>query len=267
MIRETGNPRGFTLLELLAAMTIFLIICAAMFGLLQLSQQKFSSESQMSGAFQEARLGIDQVVRDINISGYPAKNMFSQPANAASYAVGPVAWDPGYLPNTDCQIGACTTPGDFDVILETDFSGTGAGVSWIRYRLPANETTLYRGVVPKTAGTDPVAATSAAGVMVPLVSNVVNNPAALPAAAQAQIVAQYPTVFPGGAPRPLFQYSCQTPTGSQLCTSGAAAGYNAPRYISDIDVTLIVMTQSPDAQTLQLKVMELSGRGHRLNPN
>jgi hypothetical protein len=245
----------------MAAMAIFLIICAAMFGLLQLSQQKYSSESQMSGAFQEARLGIDQIVRDINISGYPARNMFSKPVSSASYAQGPVAWDPGY-PNADCQIGACTTPSDYDVIVETDI-GDGNGVSWIRYTLTG--TTLYRGVVQKTAGADPVTAAAATGVMVPLVSNVVNNPAALPAEAQAQLVAQYPAVFPAGAPRPLFQYSCATPSGSQPC-SLAPTTYNAPRLVSDVDVTLIVMTQTPDMQTQQLHVMELSGRGHRSNP-
>jgi hypothetical protein len=246
----------------MAAMAIFLIICAAMFGLLQLSQQKYSSESQMSGAFQEARLGIDQIVRDINISGYPARNMFSKPLSSASYAVGPVAWDPGYSSSTDCLVGStCTTPGDYDAIVETDL-GDG-NVSWIRYTLTG--TTLFRGVVQKTAGADPLTATAAAGVMVPLVSNVVNNPAALSADAQAQLIAQYPAIFPAGAPRPLFQYSCATPAGSQLCTLAPTA-YNAPRLVSDVDVTLIVMTQTPDAQTQQLHVMELSGRGHRSNP-
>jgi prepilin-type N-terminal cleavage/methylation domain-containing protein len=254
--RETARS-GFTLLELMASMTIFLIICAAMFGLLQLSQQKYSSESQMSGAFQEARLGIDQIVRDIDISGYPSQSMFSKPASLASYAQGPVAWDPGY-PNADCQIGACTTPGDYDVIVETDL-GDG-NVSWIRYTLTG--TTLFRGVVPKTTG-DPIAATAAAGVMVPLVSNVMNNP---PGALLAQITAEYPTLFPGGAPQPVFRYSCATPAGSQPCNL-APTTYNAPRLVSDVDVTLIVMTQTPDMQTKQLKLMELSGRGHRSNPS
>jgi prepilin-type N-terminal cleavage/methylation domain-containing protein len=256
MPRKKANRNGFTLLELMASMTIFLIICAAMFGLLQLSQQKYSSESQMSGAFQEARLGIDQVVRDINISGYPSQNMFSRPVSSASYAQGPVAWEPGY-PLTDCQIGACTTPGDYDVIVETDM-GDG-NVSWIRYTLTG--TTLFRGVVQKTAGASPLAATSAAGVMVPLVSNVMNNP---PGAQLLQITAEYPTLFPGGVPQPVFRYSCATPAGSQPCNL-VAASYNTPRVISDVDVTLIVMTQTPDMQTKQLKLMELSGRGHRSN--
>jgi hypothetical protein len=99
--------------------------------------------------------------------------------------------------------------------------------------------------------------------MVPLVSNVMNNP---PGGLLTQITAEYPTLFPGGAPQPVFQYSCATPSGSQPCTSAAAAGYNAPKFVSDVDVTLIVMTQTPDMQTGQLKLMELSGRGHRSNP-
>jgi prepilin-type N-terminal cleavage/methylation domain-containing protein len=256
MTRNARSPRGFTLLELMASMTIFLIICAAMFGLLQLSQQKYSSESQMSGAFQEARLGIDQIVRDINISGYPSQGMFSKPVSSASYAQGPVAWGPGY-PAADCQIGVCTTPGDYDVIVETDL-GDG-NVSWIRYTLTG--TTLFRGVVQKTAGADPIAATAAAGVMVPLVSNVMNNP---PGPLLTQITAEYPTLFPGGGPQPVFRYGCATPAGSQPCNL-APASYNAPRLVSDVDVTLIVMTQIPDMQTKQLKLMELSGRGHRSN--
>jgi prepilin-type N-terminal cleavage/methylation domain-containing protein len=68
--------RGFTLLELMIATGIFLVISAAMFGLLQLSQQKYSSETQISGAFQETRLAIDQIVRDFNVSGYPSQSIF-----------------------------------------------------------------------------------------------------------------------------------------------------------------------------------------------
>jgi hypothetical protein len=80
----------------------------------------------------------------------------------------------------------------------------------------------------------------------------------------AQITAEYPTLFPGGAPQPVFRYSCATPAGSQPCNL-APTTYNAPRLVSDVDVTLIVMTQTPDMQTKQLKLMELSGRGHRSN--
>ncbi|POA73979.1 hypothetical protein C1882_29085, partial [Pseudomonas sp. FW305-E2] len=79
------------------ATAIFLVICAAMFGLLQLSQQKYASESQMTGAFQETRLAIDQIVRDFDVSGYPGQGVFSTlPSNTSEYAVSPVAWQPNY---------------------------------------------------------------------------------------------------------------------------------------------------------------------------
>ncbi len=253
-------------MELLMAMAIFILICGAMFGLLQLSQQKYSSESQLSGTFQEARLAIDQIVRDVNDAGYPPLSFFSQvPALPADYAYSPIVWAPGYVAGsgvvTPCLIGTagggtCSSPGDFDLIIETTLSGQ---VNWIRYQLVG--TTLFRGFVPKTA-TDPISATSAAGVMVPFVTNVMNNP---DAATLGLITAQNPTMFPGGVPVPVFQYLCETPSGLLACP--AAGINNAPGEIRDVDVTLIVATRQRDAQTQRLKLVELNGRGHRLNPS
>jgi prepilin-type N-terminal cleavage/methylation domain-containing protein len=251
------NARGFTLLEMMVSMGIFLVICAAMFSLLQMSQQRYNTETHLSGSFQEARLGIDQIVRDINISGYPSQGMFSNPPSTTSYAVSPFAWDPGYPTYPPCQVGACSTPSDFDLIVETDF-GNGTGVNWIHYQLKG--TTLYRSVVSKNGG-DPVSATSAPALMTPFVENVMNNP---PDSLLTEIQTQYPTMFPTG-PAPLFQYTCSTPSGPQPCST-AAAPYNQVQKISDIDVTLIVKTQGVDLENNSLKLMELTGRGHRSNP-
>jgi len=234
--------RGFTIMELMIATAIFLVICAAMFGLLQLSQQKYSSETQLSGAFQETRLAIDQIARDFNISGYPSQSIFSKlPSDTTQYAQNPVAWGPNY-PGTPCSVGSpvgvvCTTPSDFDLILETDL---GNGVSWIRYQLKG--TTLYRAVAPKAAGTTPDAATSDPAVMVPFLTNVLNAPPA----------------------QPIFKFTCDTPTGPQPCP--AAGIYGVANNIRDVDITLIVMTRQRDMQTQQLKLVELNGRGHRVNP-
>jgi len=263
---KTVNPQrecGFTVMELLIATAIFLVICGAMFSLLQLSQQKYSSETQLSGAFQETRLAIDQIVRDFNVSGYPPRILFSAlPADPSQYVVSPVAWSPNYVVSV-CFIGTggggtCATPGDFDLIVETNL-GNGAGVSWIRYQLIG--TTLFRAVVPKTAG-DPAAATSAAGVMVPFLTNVMNNP---PAAQMAQIVASYPGMFPGSVAQPVFKYTCDTSTGLQPCPAAGSDG--VPNNIRDVDVNLIVMTRQPDMQTNLPKLVELNGRGHRVNPS
>jgi hypothetical protein len=149
------------------------------------------------------------------------------------------------------------------LIVETNFGTTDlpGGVNWIHYQL--QNTTLYRGVVPKTGGVDPVVATSVAGIMTPFVENVMNN---VTDPVLSQITAQYPNMFQGG-PVPVFKYTCNTPTGPQPCSSSAAVGYNSPKNISDIDVTLIVKTPQGDAQTHNLQVMELTARGHRSNPS
>jgi prepilin-type N-terminal cleavage/methylation domain-containing protein len=266
MRATTQRPeRGFTILELMIATAIFLVICGAMFALLQLSQQKYSGETQLSGAFQETRLAIDQIVRDFNDSGYPSQSIFSTlPADTTKYAASPVAWSNPSYPASPCFIGTAgggtcisNTPGDFDLILETDL---GSGVSWIRYQLV--RTTLYRSVVPKTAGTDPAAATSDPAVMVPFLTNVMNSPSA---AQLAQITATYPSMYPGGVAQPIFQYTCDTPAGLQPCP--IAGTYGVPNRVRDVDITLIVMTRQPDVQTQLLKLVELDGRGHRVNPS
>lgn len=270
-VSPAGNARGFTILEMLIAMSVFLIICAAMFGLLQMSQTRYASENQLSGSFQEARLAIDQIVRDVNVAGYPSLSLYSSiPTDASMYAVGPVAWSPNYYPSlAGCAIGTagggtCTTPGDFDLIVETRL-GSDTSVSWVRYYLTG--TTLYRAVAPKTTGTDPAAATSSPGVAVPFLVNVMNNPAG---GQLAQITATYPTMFPGGVPQPIFQYVCNSTAGStsnptQPVACPAAGAYNLPQNISDVDVTLIVATPQRDMQTQMLKLVELNGRGHTLN--
>lgn len=260
------NAQGFTILEMLIAMSVFLIICAAMFSLLQMSQTRYASENQLSASFQEARLAMDQIVRDVNVAGYPSMSLFSTlSSDQSTFAVGPVAWSPNYYPLTPCSIGGtCNSPGDYDLIVETRL-GTDTNVSWVHYYLSG--TTLYRAVVPKpTTGGDPSAALSASGLAIPFLVNVMNNPGG---AQLAQITATYPAMFPSGA-QPVFQYMCNTPAGPtgnppQPVPCPLAGISDLPQNISDVDVTLIVATPQPDRQTQMLKLVELNGRGHTLN--
>jgi prepilin-type N-terminal cleavage/methylation domain-containing protein len=268
---------GFTLIELLVALGIFLVVTGAAFTLLGSSQQRYKTESQVLNSFQEARLGLDQMVRDINDSGFPPPTFTDGvPSHANQFASSPFAWSTGagYPPPGACQIGTagggtCSTatagdsaPGDFDLIIETNPNRQDplSQVQWIRYQLVG--TTLMRGVVNKVPGDDPDADTTVAGVLVPFVQNVVNNvcPAAI-----SQCQTAYPGIFPGGTPVPIFSYVCDTGTGSSLCSS--AVTYNTPANIRDVVITLIVAAPLPDASTGQPRLVQLLGRGRRVNPN
>ncbi len=252
---------GFTLIELMVSVSIFVVICGAMFGLLGMTQKRSQTESQVLDAFQEARLGLDQIVRDVSDAGYPPQNHFSVVPPAANYAQSPVAWDPGYAANAPCVVGTagggtCATPGDFDVVFEEDYDGTGV-VRWIRYQLQG--TVLWRGVVPK--GVNPTASFAPPGVLVPYIQNVMNN--ATPAQI-AQIKALYPAMFPGGNPVPIFNYTFDS---ILVGAAGCAAAGNSPCNVRDVQVTLIVQAPQRDAETRALRLVELNGRGHRINPN
>ena len=269
IVRKSEPQKGFTLIEIMVAMAVFLVICGAMFGLMNMSQKRFQTESQVLDSFQQARLGLDEVVRDASDMGYPPQNQFTTTPVAAPFAaITPVAWSPNYAA-APCLIGTagggtCTTPGDFDVIFEEQYDNTG--VNWVRYTLQG--TTLWRGATPKTgnAGVDPAAAVSiAAGNMYPYVTNVMNNANAAQIAA---FRAAYPAMFPGGIPQPIFQYYCPNPAAPPALRRCQNAGANnSPDNVVDVEVTLIVRATRSDAQTRAPRLVELNGRGHRLNPN
>jgi prepilin-type N-terminal cleavage/methylation domain-containing protein len=264
--RHKRNEQGFSLIEMMIAAVIFILLCGAAFGLLSLAQQRYQTESQVLNSFQEARFGLDEMVRDVNGSAYPAQNMFAFNPNVPSgnlYAISAVAWDPNYTSGTPCLIGTggggtCTTPGDFDLIVERDADYWHMdGVEWTRYSLQSG--ILSRSQTYKVVGGDPSATTAPA--FVPYVQNVMNN--ASPSQI-AQFQAVYPNMFPGGNPVPVFSYYCTTPFGTKLCAS--AGSYNSPLNVTDVEITLIVMAPSKDAQTGQVRLIELHGRGHSLNP-
>jgi hypothetical protein len=50
-----------------------------------------------------------------------------------------------------------------------------------------------------------------------------------------------------------------------LCQNAGAS--NSPSNVRDVEITLIVMSPEPDIQTKKWRLVELNGRGHRLNPN
>ncbi len=251
-----NRQSGFSLIETLVVIGVFTLITGITFGLLDTSQQRYRMESQVLDSFQGAQIAMDQMARDIHTAGYPPMNSFASVAiaNASpqNVAFTPFAWSPSY-PATPCTVGAggCNTPGDFDLIVETDVDPqNNNGVEWVRYRL--NGTTLERGWAKKMAGADPDTATATAGNMMIYVENVMNNASS---AQRAAIQASYPSMFPGNAPVPIFSYSYDAGKPSQ------------PENIREINITLIVQAQNLDPKTRQPRVITLTGRARRVDPN
>jgi hypothetical protein len=114
--------------------------------------------------------------------------------------------------------------------------------------------------VLKTAG-DPDLATS--GALLPYIQNVMNNATGTQIGA---IQAVYPAMFPGGNPMPVFTYSLFDPPSSGL-VGGCTAIATTPCNIRDVDIVLIVQSLDRDGQTEKLRLVQLHGLAHRLNPN
>jgi prepilin-type N-terminal cleavage/methylation domain-containing protein len=261
-MKNKNGQAGFSLLEMMIGAAIFLIISGAVMSLLNVSQKRYKTDTQVLSAFQEARLAIDQMSRDIDDAGYPPPSQFGNPLTPASkYTQTPYAWSPAYGV-TPCTLGgSCVTPGNFDLIIETDVDNSG-NVSWVRYQLL--NTTLYRGVVVKTVGADPSFVTSQPGVMVPYVTGVVNNASA---AVINSLSVDYPQLFPGGAPVPIFTYYCDLPNNAGVVPCTGAGANNTPANIREVGITLIVRTQGVDEQSGDIRAVSLNAVARRINPN
>src|SRR6266853_4310856 len=231
--RRSGN--GYSLVELLVATVLFTIIAGTIFSLLFGAQLRYSSESGLTTAFQQANVAIDQITRDLHSAGYPPPSSFAPGValNNPQLMALPFSWSPGY-PSTPCTVqGSCgAVPGDYDLILETD-TGAGNGGQWIRYSLQG--TTLMRGMTPKIQFADPVASTST-NVMLPYLDNVMN--------------------VPGNSSLPIFSYrfDCATP-----------ALPSQPSNICKVNIALIVQAAQPDPQTGQFRTITLTGQAALFN--
>src|ERR1700738_2993885 len=106
MKKRNHSVDGFSLVELLVGTVLFTIITGAVFSLLVSAQLRYRGESNVTQAFQQANVAIDQIVRDVHSAGYPPANSFAAgilQGNPGLMAV-PFSWSSGY-PNTPCTVG------------------------------------------------------------------------------------------------------------------------------------------------------------------
>ena len=97
------RQRGFTLMEMMVVVLVLSIVMAAVFGLMNMAQQRYRAESDVLDAFQGARAVVDQLTREVHSAGYPPANHFPQscigglPAGCCATCNDPQgrAYDPG----------------------------------------------------------------------------------------------------------------------------------------------------------------------------
>ncbi|HXK08003.1 MAG TPA: prepilin-type N-terminal cleavage/methylation domain-containing protein, partial [Vicinamibacteria bacterium] len=63
------GERGFTLVELLVAITITLVVSASIYGLLSAGQNAFRREPSLADRQQNIRIAMDSIARDIDNAG------------------------------------------------------------------------------------------------------------------------------------------------------------------------------------------------------
>ncbi|MDD5724078.1 MAG: prepilin-type N-terminal cleavage/methylation domain-containing protein [Syntrophales bacterium] len=80
--REALHPspesdRGFTLVEMLIAMTVGLVLLGAMYGVFTLHNKTFGTQEQIAEMQQNARATMDLMIREVRMAGYnPAEISF-----------------------------------------------------------------------------------------------------------------------------------------------------------------------------------------------
>ena len=245
------GAKGFSLIEMMLVMGVFMVVSGAVFSLLSAAQVRYRSEQQLVEALQGARIGLDVLTRDIHRAGYPPVNSYDRNVTLLGMDVAN-----GYPTNrrvavrlpgmvgttlsTVCLVdtdnpgagaSTCDLPNPYELLIETDIDPDNQAVpeqvEWIYYRIAApafgsgNRRTLYRMVTDKTPGADPrdSGTTKYRGIasrLVPMIEDVMNDPA-------------------GGADQWVFRY---------VCTGGVTVC--APGQIQEIHVELRVQTRSPN---------------------
>lgn len=272
-----NGQQGFSLLELMIVMVIFLVITGTVFGLLNAAQTRYRAELEFLESFQAARLGMEMMVRDIHNAGYPPPYTFAgnlgTPPTPAAYPPGiwtepntaPVAlqrrFATGILgvtggavdPNCTVNGGAtpCTIPSSWDLLLELDIDPENVAVpnqvEWVRYTLTraagATTSTLFRTVSTKVPGTNPAAALT----NIPFVENVVQNPGAV-------VGVTNPVVFTFDCDPQYILIAGPPP----VCTA---------EHVSGVYITLQVQSVRQDLQRRRFQQITVQGAATRMNPS
>lgn len=78
-----AGPQGFSLIEMLIAMTVGLVLLGAMYSVFTIQNKAFSNQEEMVAMQQSVRAGMDMMAREVGMAGYdPA--LVNSDANSAN---------------------------------------------------------------------------------------------------------------------------------------------------------------------------------------
>lgn len=294
---QRGRPRqaGFSLVEIMVVLVIFMIVTGAVFGLLNVAQVRYRAEKQFLDSFQGARIGVDLMVRDIHNAGYPPPYTYpgnfpklpagptpalipdpvpwNAPTEAAAtlqerFALGIVGLRAGAV-DIGCTVNGgaspCDFPNAFDLILELDVDpetgnpALGPDIEWVRYQLCWVQPDGTCDPDTKPAGGETTVIVRGVetkdAVSDPSVVVLSNIPFV-------ENIVQDPTLnvgalLPDGTRNTaVFTYVC--PAGAVSCTV---------EEVENVIINLRVRSVDPDLQTRQAREITLRGLARRLNPS
>ena len=92
--RAFGRQDGFTLVELMVAMSIFLLILVGIFQVFDPSRNAYQVSTRKLDVQQNARVAMDRMARQLRMTGYFPENLVPNPVNPLSNSI-QVATDAG----------------------------------------------------------------------------------------------------------------------------------------------------------------------------
>jgi type IV pilus assembly protein PilW len=92
--RAFGRQDGFTLVELMVAMSIFLLILVGIFQVFDPSRNAYQVSERKLDVQQNARVAMDRMARQLRMTGYFPENLIANPTNPLSNSI-QVATDSG----------------------------------------------------------------------------------------------------------------------------------------------------------------------------
>jgi type II secretory pathway pseudopilin PulG len=84
--RQANTPAGFTIVELLIAISVFFLVLAGLFSILGPSNAMYSAGHRKLDVQQSARVAMDMIVRELRMAGYFPENFDATPGNDIAVA-------------------------------------------------------------------------------------------------------------------------------------------------------------------------------------